>query len=1234
MTRRLARAAMVVLCFALATRAAAQSFVTFESGQVRPLALSPDHSRLFAVNTPDNRLEIFDVGGSGGLVHSASVLVGLEPVAVAARTNTEVWVVNHLSDSVSVVDVGTSPPRVIRTLLVGDEPRDIVFAGTNGNRAFITTAHRGQNSGVPPTDLTTEGLGRADVWVFDATNLGNTLGGTPLTKLTFFGDTPRALAASPSGNRVYAAVFHSGNRTATINEAGVCDDASGSPNNTVAPACTINGASLPGGTPNPDSNVEGVKGPEVGLIVKFNPADNHWEDRLGRAWDPVIKFTLPDQDVFVIDASATTPGPPTTGVQNFAGVGTILFNMITNPVSGKIYVTNTEARNEVRFEGPGTIASQMPPMTTGGAPFTVRGHLHEARVTVLDPNSGSVNARHLNKHLDTVQAPATYPQPGLAAKADSLATPLGMAITSDGTTLYVAAFGTAAVGVFNTAQLEANTFTPSVMNHIPVSGGGPSGLILNEAQGKLYVFTRFDNSVSVVDTTTNTEVAHLPVFNPEPASVVAGRPFLYDALATSSNGEASCSSCHVFGDFDSLAWDLGNPDADQIPDNNTFEFNANCPVNFHPIKGPMTTQTLRGMANDGPMHWRGDRSGANNPGGSADDENAAFNRFIVAFDGLVGRGSPDAPVSSTDMQKFADFILQVMMPPNPVRALDNSLNTDQAAGRTIFTNTNRLSDTIRFCGGCHTLDPANGHFGTQGRMSFEGEVQCFKIPQLRNMYQKVGMFGMAANSLIKASPNTQGPNEFGPQGPQVRGFGFIHDGSVDRLFHFHRAQVFDLSETEAQQMEQFMMAFDTNLAPIVGQQVTLTSANSSVVGPRIDVMIARAALNECDVVVKGNLAGVQRGWVRQANGTFKSDRAADATLTDAQLRAQAATAGQERTYTCVPFGSGTRIGINRDLDACLDFDDGAPADPTTCSGATTTTTTTTIPTTTTTTISGTTTTTTTTIAGTTTVPTTTTTSSTSTTTHTTTTSTTTTTVVGPTTTTTTGTTTTTAGSTSSTTSTTSHVTTTTTSTITTTTNTSTTTTATTSTSTSTTTTIPLMTISTGGLSLRDDSTPPVNPAARRVRFKSSTKLDPPNQRVIPPARGGSGDPTVAGGTLQVYNAAGSGELVTVALSSGSWSALGSVTNPQGYRFKTTAPSAPIQSVQVKRDRIKVSGGGATWGYTLNEPSQGIVAVRLMLGTGITWCAETGRPPNSPKVDVVDRYSAGHTPAPATCPAVP
>src|SRR5262249_26120144 len=211
-----------VIAVGLSARSGLATFTTFESGHVRPLAMSPDATRLFAVNTPDDYLEMFTVSpGTGALTHETSVPVGLEPVAVAARSNTEVWVVNQLSDSVSVVDVGSAPPRVVRTLLVGDEPRGIVFAGTGGNRAFITTAHRGQNRPGDP-QLTTAGIGRADVWVFDANSLGPTsLGGTPLSILTLFTDTPRALAASPDGNTVYAAGFHTGNRPTSISEGAV-----------------------------------------------------------------------------------------------------------------------------------------------------------------------------------------------------------------------------------------------------------------------------------------------------------------------------------------------------------------------------------------------------------------------------------------------------------------------------------------------------------------------------------------------------------------------------------------------------------------------------------------------------------------------------------------------------------------------------------------------------------------------------------------------------------------------------------------------------------------------------------------------------------------------------------------------------------------------------------------------------------------------------------------------------
>jgi YVTN family beta-propeller protein len=920
--RSLASCVLVLLALAVPAPAdaAEPSFVTFESGPVRPLALSPNGTLLFACNTPDAQLEVFEVT-IGGLRHVGSIPVGLEPVAVAARSDTEVWVVNHLSDSVSVVDVASR--RVTRTLLVGDEPRDLVFAGPGRSRAFVTTAHRGQHRthasiaavpGAGDPQLTTPGVPRADVWVFDAANLGATLGGTPLRIVELFGDTPRALAVSPDGSRVYAAIFHSGNRSTTINEGGVCDEFD------PATACNVNGTIVPGGVAGPAGNVGGEPAPEVGVIVQRNAAGD-WLDDIDRDWSAAVRFDLPDEDVFEIDADTLAE------VRAFPGVGTILFNMAVNPANGKLYVSNLESRNLTRFEGPGIF---------GGS--TVQGHLAEARIAILSP--AETLSRHLNKHIDYA-ALAGAPGFDPTAKDHSLATPLEIAFSTDGATVYVAAFGSDRIGVFPAAALEDDSFDPVTLSsgYIAVPGGGPAGLILDEARARLYVATRFDNGVSVIDLATRNERQHHSLHNPEPAHVVAGRPFLYDARFSSANGEASCASCHIFGDFDSLAWDLGNPDeavtTNPIPKEALIGIGIfPTPINgtgdandFHPMKGPMTTQTLRGLARSGAMHWRGDRA-TGVFGTDAFDESLSFDNFIVAFPGLLGRA---AQPSTAEMQEFTDFALDVTLPPNPVRSLDNQLSTAEQAGRDFYLGP-VLSDTLFNCNGCHTLDPANGFFGTDGRASFENESQIMKIPHLRNAYQKVGMFGMMSVPFV-------GGTGFSHQGDQVRGFGFLHDGSIDTLFRFFHATVFTVPDGDPgrRDIESFVLAFDTDLAPIVGQQVTLETGNLAAVSPRIDLLLARAAepfesallggsSRECNVVVKGVVGGESRGWLYETvSGQFLPDRNSEPALTKSALLALAQTSGQELTFTATPPGSGRRVGIDRDLDTVLDGDDNCPA---------------------------------------------------------------------------------------------------------------------------------------------------------------------------------------------------------------------------------------------------------------------------------------------------------------------
>ena len=926
------------------------NYTLFESLQTRPLAIAPNGQFLYALNTPDNRLEVFKIT-PGGLVNVASVTVGLEPVAVAVRNQNEVWVVNQLSDSVSIVKVtGAGNSHVVRTLLVGDEPRDIVFAH---DRAFITTAHRGQNGDDP--DLFNPAAGRADVWVFDTNNLGSSAGGDRIGKVTLFADTPRALAVSPDGNTVYAAPFFSGNQTTVVSEDAV--------RHVYASRLYQPDPTKP---PNPNAIIWPnlwFPQPITGLVVKYR--NGQWLDAYGTDFTAWVKVTLPDYDVFAINATTLASTPAAQHV------GTTLFNMAVNPASGKVYVTNTDAHNDVRFEGP--------------TPGSVRGQAVDSRISVVDPASGAVTITNLNSHIVNGQGDASI----------SRAFPQDLAFTHDGATLYAVAQGSAKLIWYPSSALETGTAAPSASNQLTLSAGGPTGLVLDETHNKAYVLTRFDDGISTVDLGSKSETAHVRMFNPEPASVTEGRKYLYDASLTSANGTQACASCHIGGDMDQLAWDLGNPAGAPLPITKNaatigtiFATDPAIIAQLVPqavpefdynmfLKGPMTTQSLRGMDNHGAMHWRGDRNGAiqqtgapyldasGNPVVTAQpssglfDETLAFESFNVAFPGLVGRADE---LSAEDMTAFRKFVLQETYPPNPIRNLDDSLTAQQQAGRDFYFNPlpdgrEAPSDRLHNCNGCHVLDRNGnagatdhpGFFGTDGRLSFELLPQIFKVPQLRNLYQKVGMFSSSPDSNMVGT--TVPP--LNPALPAVRGFGFAHDGAEGQLQHFLSARVFvqsfqwavvdgnptppnpfgiPLFTTDSagnitgidangitlrNALAAFIFAFDSNLRPVVGQQITLTAANSAVAQSRIALLEARAAAGDCDLVVKGFVQGREKGYVFNG-GVFTSS---NGSLTDAQLQSlvtSATPATDALTFTAVPPGSGWRIGLDRNADGLTD----------------------------------------------------------------------------------------------------------------------------------------------------------------------------------------------------------------------------------------------------------------------------------------------------------------------------
>ncbi len=882
--------------------------MNWEIPPVHALELDPTGQRLFLAHEPDHRLEVYDLG-TGIPLPLASIPVGLCPISVRHRVGDEVWVVNHLSDSVSVVDVALG--CVVATLATLDEPCDVVFAGTPP-RAFVSCSQANA------------------VQVFDPTNLG----AAPIT-IALDVEDPRSLAVSPDGQTVHVAVFESGNATTLL--AGGIDEVGLTPLPPVGgffPPNVVNEPTSPtlGAKPPPNAGLAFdpplnpflPAPPPVGLIVRKDGAGS-WRDDTGADWSAFVSgadawrsgrpagWDLPDRDLAHIDAA-------TLAVTFERGLMNLCMALAVHPTSGDCLVVGTDATNEVRFEP------------------NVNGRF--LRVLLARTPAGGPSALvDLNAHLSYATPSTTLPQRNL-----SLGDPRAIAVQGDGSLLWIAGMGSNNVVCVTPAGTRSG---------FPIGvGRGPAALVLDPTRAQAYVWNRFEGSLSVLDTVLRIETARVPIFDPTPPAIQIGRRHLYDTHAGSGLGHVACASCHVDARMDRLAWDLGDPSGDMAP---ASHLNCSltgavipCP-DFHPMKGPMTTQTLQDIIGHEPLHWRGDRDGIE-----------AFNPAFVNLQGA------DAMLTPPEMQQFEDFLASIHYPPNPFRQLDNSLpqalplpghfstgrfgpaglplpSGNAVRGLSLYRTgfldgTNPLLQVQ--CVTCHTLPTglgtdhrfrlnllnplsstydstplAPGPLGERHLMlvTIDGSTNVsLKVPQLANLHEKTG-FEM-----------TQVENR--------AGFGFLHDGSIDSLARFVAEPLFDVgSDQDVADLVAFMLSFAGGDLPSgstagpfeppgppgrhthagVGAQHTYAGGAEPA---RLEQMRALAGAGAVDLVVHGVVGGLARGWVYdRSQNLFLSDRDADAPLTPAGLKALAS-AGAPQTWLLVPEGLGVRLGIDRDED--------------------------------------------------------------------------------------------------------------------------------------------------------------------------------------------------------------------------------------------------------------------------------------------------------------------------------
>lgn len=856
-------------------------YVNFENPPLHALDLSPDRSLLALAHTADQRVQLFDVTGDVPLP-VGHVLVGVDPVSVRFRGNGELWVVNHISDSISIIDLGTR--RVRATLATADEPYDVVFAG---QRAFVSCSQANQ------------------VLVYALDDLSR-----PPQTVAIQAEDPRSLAVSADGRSVYAAIFESGNAT-TVLAGGLVGINAGLPNvvsDARGPYAGRNPPPNRGTSFEPPVNPTATP-PAVGLIVRRDQ-NRRWRDDNTGDWTDFVSgplapasgrrvgWDLADRDIAVIDTA-------TLSVRYITGLMNIGMALAVNPATGELGLVGTDARNQIRYEP------------------NVRSDFVRVELARVNPAvGGSQQIVDLNSHLDYRQR--SVPQ---SERNRSIGDPRALVYSSDGQRGWVAGLGSN-----NVLPIDAS----GVRRGEPISvGQGPVALALDEPRGRLYVWNHFEVSLSQIDSVRGVETARVPVFNPLPVAIREGRPLLYDTHRTSGLGQASCASCHVDARMDRLAWDLGDPSAPPQ------RFDQNCVTtrglpacaDYHAMKGPMTTQTLQDIIGHEPLHWRGDRAG--------------IEAFNPAFVGLLG---DDTELSASEMLAFKRHLATISFPPNPFRNFDNTLPSQIALpghytsgrfamqglplgsgnpqrGLTLYTQ--GLLDSPFQCASCHTLPtgmavngplflgvlavPVGGSIMPLGPMgenhlgivSTDGSTNVsIKVPHLRNQYEKVG-FEMS-------------------QTDNVAGFGFLHDGSVDSLAKFLSARTFNVqNDQDVADLIALMLAFSGsdfgNANPLlgapapqskdahaaVGAQLTLTGAAPA----RAAEMLALARAGRVDLIV----AAGALSYAYDATGDRFLPADGSEALSVATLQGRAS-ATQAQTWTLVPRGLGTRLGIDRDGD--------------------------------------------------------------------------------------------------------------------------------------------------------------------------------------------------------------------------------------------------------------------------------------------------------------------------------
>lgn len=605
----------------------AVGYHAFLSPHASPIAVSG--GRVFVVNTQAGTVDVI-AGETRALV--ARVNVGIEPVGIAVRPDgREVWVANHVSDSVSVIDADAESPTYLQVVATVqefdpatkatrfDEPVGIAFAGND--KAYVALSSENQ---IAVIDVGTREI---------------------VKRLAITAQEPRAIAVR--GDHLYVIPFESNNQT-----------------------------QLSGGS---GSKMDGN-------LVTFDAWEHSIKNNnvlsLGHVVDIVKHPKVPDRDLFVFDTKTDKL------VQTVNTLGTLLYGLAVDS-KGRVFISQTDARNDVNGRA-GT-------KKHGLAELEGRAFLN--RITRVD---FSVTG-HPTQFFDLEPLPPKDPAPGAA-----LATPFGIQVSDDDSTLVVSAAGSDKLFTVDAASGE-------VLGRVAV-GAVPEGIALESGtDGKplrAWVLNAVANTVSVVDVSApaSPKVVETIVLEDPTHPVVKRGRIAFETASASTTATFSCASCHPNGHTDQLLWVLKTP---VVTGGNQIM--------------PRLTMPLRGLRDTEPYHWDGipgDPYGGINsasiktgvPPNSRADLPESSTRHVVdgSLASTMGKNGDKTmndegkagALTAAERDALAKFLLAVPFPPAPKRAYTNVLSDEAAKGFRLFHidgDNDPSKPKPNVCGDCHRM---------------------------------------------------------------------------------------------------------------------------------------------------------------------------------------------------------------------------------------------------------------------------------------------------------------------------------------------------------------------------------------------------------------------------------------------------------------------------------------------------------------------------------------------------